>query len=80
MSNIDARREVHRVIGGAHGTPAMRFPRDPRAADHVVETRRMFLRYAQDHFNGVAWFAARPDASATPTPPCFACRPSRSRG
>jgi hypothetical protein len=46
MNSIDIRAEVHRVIGGKKGGPAIAFPNDPTALDLVVHTTRTFLTHA----------------------------------
>ena len=46
MKSIDIRAEVHRVIGGKKGGPAISFPNDPAAADIVIHTTRTFLNHA----------------------------------
>ncbi|CEJ87900.1 hypothetical protein HYPGJ_31453 [Hyphomicrobium sp. GJ21] len=47
MNSIDIRAEVHRVIGGKVGGPAIAFPHDPRALDVVVHTTRTFVNHAR---------------------------------
>ncbi len=46
MIELDIRAEVHRVIGGKRGGPAIVFPHDPAAADLVVSSTRTFLQHA----------------------------------